>query len=202
MDVIPFTSFKGWLPAAEADALLASLEARSDWTQGRIRMFGREGPEPRLTIFEGDLGVRYTYAHRPLVGRGWSPELEALRDRFEREFGIRSNTVLANLYRDGRDAMGWHADDEPELGPAAPDDVLIASISLGATRRFAMRHRRRAGEPGHRHVFALADGDLFVMGGTTQRRWQHCVPRTALPVGPRLNLTFRIRRTALSRTDR
>ena len=113
MEVIPFTHLREWLSTAEADALLATLEARSDWTQGRIRMFGREVPEPRLTFFEGDPSVRYTYAHRPLEGRGWSPELEALRDCFEREFGIRTNTVLANLYRDGRDSMGWHRDHEP-----------------------------------------------------------------------------------------
>ncbi|MEY3712132.1 MAG: hypothetical protein RL104_915, partial [Bacteroidota bacterium] len=95
MDVIPFTPFKGWLPAAEADDLLASLEARSDWTLGRIRMFGREVPEPRLTIFEGDPGVRYTYAHRPLEGRGWSPELEALRDRFERVVVLSPRETIA-----------------------------------------------------------------------------------------------------------
>ena len=89
MEVIPFTYLKGWLSATEADALLASLEARSDWTQGWIRMFGREVPEPRLTFFEGDPGVRYTYAHRPLEGRGWSPELEALRERISAWYGSR-----------------------------------------------------------------------------------------------------------------
>ena len=83
MEVIPFTHLKDWLSAAEADALLAKLEARSDWTQGRIRMFGREIPEPRLTFFEGDSGVRYTYAHRRLEGHGWTPELEALTPELE-----------------------------------------------------------------------------------------------------------------------
>lgn len=183
MEVIPFTSFKGWLPAAEADALLASLEARSDWTQGRVRMFGREVPEPRLTIFEGDLGVRYTYAHRPLVGRGWSAELEALRDRFEREFGIRSNTVLANLYRDGRDSMGWHRDREPELGP----DPQVVSLSLGASRDFDVRRDldRRT------HRFSLGHGDLLVMGTNSQTKWTHCVPKRLKITNLRINLTFR-----------
>ena len=119
MEVSPFNHLKNWLSAGEAGALLATLEARSDWTQGRIRMFGREIPEPRLTFFEGDPGVRYTYAHRSLEGKGWTPELEALRERFARDFGIQTNTVLANLYRDGQDSMGWHRDHEPE----AADDV-------------------------------------------------------------------------------
>jgi alkylated DNA repair dioxygenase AlkB len=99
------------------------------------------------------------------------------------------NCALANLYRDGHDAMGWHADDEPELGPDAPRDVLIASVSLGAPRRFVLRHRRRTTE---RRELELGEGSLLVMGGTTQHRYQHAVPRTAKPVGPRMNLTFRL----------
>jgi len=92
--------------------------------------------------------------------------------------------VLANLYRDGRDCMGWHSDDEPELG-ARP---LIASLSLGATRRFALRHRR---DPSRRLVLELPAGSLLLMRGQTQARWRHALPRTARPVGPRINLTFR-----------
>jgi alkylated DNA repair dioxygenase AlkB len=86
----------------------------------------------------------------------------------------------------------------PNSDPAAPDDVLIASVSLGAARRFVLRHRRHAarGEPDGRRALVLSDGDLLVMGGTMQRRWQHAVPRTTQPVGPRLNLTFRMRRPA------
>ena len=150
----PFTQHKGWLKSSEADSLLRQLEARSDWTQGRIRMFGREIPEPRLTFFEGDAGVRYTYAHRSLEGQGWTPELEALRDRFERDFGIKTNTVLANLYRDGQDSMGWHRDDEPELGP----DPLVVSLSLGATRDFDVRRDADRSTQG----FALGHGDLLM----------------------------------------
>ncbi len=185
-------------PGPMLDALVRTLPLRVE----QLTILGRSVPTPRLTAWHGDPGCAYRYSGRLFEPAPFTSELTALRAALHEALGADFNSVLANLYRDGRDAMGWHADDEPELGPAAPDDVLIASLSLGATRRFAMRHRRRAGEPGHRHVFALADGDLLVMGGTTQRRWQHCVPRTALPVGPRLNLTFRIRRTALSRTDR
>lgn len=183
MEVIPFTHLRGWLNAAEADALLAKLEARSDWTQGRIRMFGREIPEPRLTFFEGDPGVRYTYAHRPLDGLGWTPELEALRDRFARDFGITTNTVLANLYRDGQDSMGWHRDDEPELGP----DPLVVSLSLGATRDFDVR--RDADRWTER--FALGHGDLLLMGRESQTQWMHCLPKRLRVGDLRINLTFR-----------
>jgi alkylated DNA repair dioxygenase AlkB len=183
VEVIPFTHLKGWLSASEADALLAALEARPNWTQGRIRMFGREVPEPRLTFFEGDRGVRYTYAHRPLEGHGWSPELEALRDRFEREFGIRSNTVLANLYRDGRDSMGWHRDNEPELGP----DPHVVSLSLGASRDFDVRRDA----DGLTQRFALGHGDLMLMGTQSQTKWTHSIPKRLKIKILRINLTFR-----------
>jgi alkylated DNA repair dioxygenase AlkB len=184
--------------ATTFEALVRTLPLQVE----HLTILGRSVPTPRLTAWHGDAGCAYRYSGRLFEPTPFTPELTTLRAALREALGADFNTVLANLYRDGRDAMGWHSDDERELGPAAPDDVLIASISLGATRRFAMRHRRRAGDPGGRHVFQLGDGDLLVMGGTTQRRWQHCVPRTALPVGPRLNLTFRIRRLALSRTDR
>ncbi len=183
MVVGPFTHLRGWLRPAEADALLAYLETRSDWTQGRIRMFGREVPEPRLTFFEGDPGVNYTYAQRPLHGRGWSPELEALRDRFEREFGIRSNTVLANLYRDGRDSMGWHRDHEPELGL----NPHVLSLSLGTPRDFDVRRDRDRWT----HRFSLGHGDLLIMGTDSQTKWTHCVPKRLKIKNLRINLTFR-----------
>ena len=140
---IPFLHRPGWLSAAEATALLAQLEGRRDWTQGSVRLFGREVPEPRLTFFEGDLGITYTYAHRRLEGRGWSPELAALRDRIRAEFGLDANTVLANLYRDGRDSMGWHRDNERELG----HDPHVASLSLGEARDFDVRRDADSATP-------------------------------------------------------
>ena len=183
MEVSPFTHLKEWLSTAEADALLATLEARNDWTQGRIRMFGREIPEPRLTFFEGDPGVRYTYAHRSLEGQGWTPELEALRDRFERDFGITTNTVLANMYRDGQDSMGWHRDNEPELGP----DPKVVSLSLGAARDFDLR----CDADGRVQRLYLEHGDLLVMGSESQTKWMHCLPKRLRVGDLRINLTFR-----------
>ena len=137
--------------------------------------------------WHGDPDAFYTYSGRTFTPNPWTPELLAIKERVDRAAGAAFNSVLVNYYRDGRDSMGEHADDEPELGPA-PDNVLIASVSLGAPRRFVLRHRRS----GATREWALGDGNLLVMGGTTQRHWRHRVPRTAVPVGPRMNLTFRV----------
>jgi alkylated DNA repair dioxygenase AlkB len=180
----------GFVSPFETAALLADLQATLPLRVETLRILGREVPTPRLTAWMGDPGCAYRYSGRTFEPAPFTPALLDLRARLFTLLGADFNTVLANLYRDGRDGMGWHADDEPELGPAAPHDVLIASVSLGATRRFTLRHRRQP----TRRVLLLADGDLLVMGGSMQRRWQHAVPKTAVPSGPRLNLTFRIRR--------
>ena len=174
-----------FLPAAEAEALLAQLTTAVAWEQRSIRIFGQEIPQPRLTAWYGDEEARYTYSGLAWEPRPWLPALHALRQRLEAATGARFNSVLLNLYRDGRDSMGWHADDEPELGPAP----AIASLSLGATRRF--RLRPRAGLPHAPFGLDLPGGSLLLMRGLTQRHWQHALPKTARPVGPRLNLTFR-----------
>ena len=176
--------FEGWLGVAERGALLAGLSASVPWRQEKIRMFGKEVDQPRLTAAFADPGVRYRYSGLTLEPHPWSPELLDIRRRAEQDAGRRFNYVLCNLYREGRDSMGFHADDEPELGK----DPVIASVSLGATRRFVLRHRRRPLPP---VALELTDGSLLVMAGTTQHHWLHGVPRTRAPVGPRINLTFR-----------
>jgi alkylated DNA repair dioxygenase AlkB len=113
------------------------------------------------------------------------PALAEIRCRLEDAIGCRFNSVLLNLYRDGRDGMGWHSDDEPELGR----EPTIASLSFGATRRFLLRHRERRDLP--TLELRPANGSLILMSGVTQRYWKHQVPKTARPTGPRLNLTFR-----------
>lgn len=173
----------GWMPPAEAGALKQRLVHEIPWSQHRVRLFGRELPSPRLSAWIGDSGAVYTYSrvrHQPAP---WTPTLAQLRERLQAELGAQFNSVLANRYRDGRDSMGWHADDEPELGP----EPLIASISLGATRhmRFRARDRSAAG------AIDLADGSLLLMGGHTQARYQHAVDKTRAETGERINLTFR-----------
>jgi alkylated DNA repair dioxygenase AlkB len=170
--------------APEAWDLFRELREGIDWRQEEVLVFGRRHAVPRLVAWHGDPGARYTYSgtlHEPLP---WTPALERIRHRVQAVADCEFNAVLLNLYRDGRDGMGWHADDEPELGP----EPVIASVSLGAIRRFCLRHRRRRGL---RADLALPHGSLLLMSGATQRNWVHAVPKTAVPVGERINLTFR-----------
>jgi alkylated DNA repair dioxygenase AlkB len=178
-----------FLSRPAADALLRALRAMPEWRRERLRMFGREVDAPRLTAWYGDPGVAYSYSGTTHVARGWPPLLFPLRARLSRELGVAFNGVLANRYRDGRDSMGWHSDDERELGPRP----VIASISLGAQRRFRMRHRTR--KDLETLDLPLEHGSLLVMKGQTQRHWRHCLPKTARCSEERINLTFRCVRT-------
>lgn len=175
-----------WLPQSTADSMLGDLRAEIPWSQHRVRIFGRDLPSPRLSAWIGDPGASYTYSrvrHEPLA---WTPTLALLRSRLHAEFGIDFNSVLANRYRDGRDSMGWHADDEPELGV----EPVIASISLGATRQ--MRFRSRAAGAQASIALALEHGSLLWMAGGTQQHYQHAISKTGAMVGERINLTFRV----------
>jgi alkylated DNA repair dioxygenase AlkB len=180
---------------AEHGAVMARLLGELALRQEVLHIAGHDRMTPRLSDWRGDPGVTYRYSGRTFATEPWTPVLSDLRDRVADVLDAAFNSVLASYYRDGQDAMGMHADDEPELGPASPDDVLVASISLGAERRFVLRERRARG---HGLDLQLGKGALLVMGGCTQRHYRHGLPRTARPVGPRLNLTFRIVR-ALAR---
>ncbi|GAA4379056.1 alpha-ketoglutarate-dependent dioxygenase AlkB [Hymenobacter koreensis] len=176
-----------FLSAAEAESWLQELTSTIAWRHEPIKLFGREVMQPRLTAWHGDAGAAYRYSGLLLEPQPWTPALQALRQQVEESTGASFNSVLLNLYRSGQDSMGWHADDEPELGP----EPIIASVSLGSARRFRLRPRPAAGPAHPPLTLELAAGSLLVMGGTTQRCWQHAVPKTAQAVGPRLNLTFR-----------
>ena len=171
----------GFFASNEAHALFEALSKEIRWERHRVRIRGREVDCPRLSGWEGDA----TYAYSGLILRPapWTPRVDAVRHRIEAATGEMFNSVLANLYRDGADRLGWHADDEPELGPAP----VIASASFGAPRRFLLRPKRS----GASVPIVLEPGSLLVMRGTTQRHWMHSVPPTRRPVGPRINLTFR-----------
>lgn len=177
--------WEGFLAPEEADRCFDVLRGEVDWRQEHARLFGRSVALPRLTAWYADVGYRYSGVHHPPAP---CPEgLAALRDRV-REVVPSVNSVLANLYRDGRDSVSWHADDEPEFGP----EPAIASVSLGANRRFLMRHR----DGGDTIAIRLAHGSLLVMSGASQRAWQHAVPKCTTPSGERINLTFRTVQTA------
>lgn len=154
------------------------------WRQEYLRLFGQLRAQPRLTAWYGDPGTAYTYSGLHLQPQPWLPSLQALRHRVVQAVGQPFNSVLLNYYRDGRDSMGWHSDDEAALGPAP----VIASVSLGATRRFALRHRQQRQL---RHRLDLPAGSLLIMPAGMQAAWQHALPKTRRPVAARLNLTFR-----------
>lgn len=174
-----------WLNPATADQWLAALQADVPWQQPKVFVHGRQHPVPRLLAWYGDSEASYRYAgltHQPLP---WTPLLAEIRARIEAEAGQRLNAVLLNYYRDGQDSMGWHSDDEAVLGP----NPLIASLSLGGTRRFDLR---RKGTNRIEHSLSLEHGSLLVMAGATQHHWQHQVAKTRSLCAPRLNLTFRL----------
>lgn len=154
-----------------------------EWAQRSVKVYGKAHPQPRLTRWYGDVPYAYsglTWEPRPM------PALVArIRDAVEQLAGERFNSVLCNLYRDGSDCVGWHADDEPIFG----GDPIVASVSFGATRAFKIRPVGGAKWDAFTHV--LKDGDVLVMGKGVQRSHEHSVPRTAKPVGERVNLTFR-----------
>ena len=169
------------LAAAAADRLLDDLMKVTDWRQEVATLMGRRVPIPRLTAWHGQAG--YVYSGIRMAPAPWNPPLLELKALAEALAGQPFDSVLLNLYRDGRDSVSWHADNEPGLGR----DPVIASISLGATRCFQLKHRRR----GERVSIDLPHGSCLVMAGATQHHWLHQLPKTARPIGPRLNLTFR-----------
>lgn len=154
------------------------------WEQPQVKLFGKAHNVPRLTAFQGDEGVNYGYSGLRHEARGWSPTLHMLRSRIDTLLGTRFNTVLLNWYRNGRDTMGFHADDEPELGA----EPLIASVSLGSERRFVMK--RKDNNKVKREVI-LTGGMLLVMAGRFQHEWLHGIPADRRLDSGRINLTFR-----------
>src|SRR5262249_39297207 len=158
----------------------ADLKAHTTWRQHK-GPFGN--PIPRLLGYHADPGVVYRYSglvHQAVL---WPDFLLGVRQRVEQVAGAPFNSLLLNYYRDGSDAIGFHADDEEELGL----NPVVPSISLGATRRFVLRHNRTR----ERIHYDLTHGSLLLMAGTTQHHWQHALPRSDQPVGERINLTFR-----------
>lgn len=169
---------------------MRSLVGELPLVQETIVIAGQRHQTPRLTSWHGDPEAEYRYSGRLFVPAPWTPALAVVLARVRADVDTRLNACLANYYRCGDDAMGAHADAEPELGPDAPRDVIVASVSLGARRRFVLAPKK--GVAGERRVWELGEGSLFVMGGALQMHWKHHVPRTAKAVEPRLNLTFRI----------
>lgn len=188
------TLLRDFCSPARAEEIYQRLLEELCWQTEEVRIFGKPVAVPRLVAWYGDDNTNYRYAgvsHQPLP---WVDVLRELRLRLEQICAHGFNSVLGNRYRGGGDAMGWHADDEPELGR----EPVIASLSFGATRRMRFRHRKRTQPP---IGIDLPAGSLLIMRGKTQQHWQHCITRTARPVGERVNLTFRWTRTPGDTSD-
>ncbi|PWF55532.1 alpha-ketoglutarate-dependent dioxygenase AlkB family protein [Massilia glaciei] len=183
---IPFEdgelAFLGQLALSQSNAVvMARLVAETAWRAESITLWGRQHLQPRLSAWHG--AARYRYSGLLLEPLPFTELLQEIREAVEGACGRRFNSVLLNYYRDQRDSMGMHSDDEAELGPAP----AIASLSFGATRTFILQHKRSKRTVKH----DLSDGSLLLMAGSTQVNWRHGINKSRRPIGPRLNLTFR-----------
>jgi alkylated DNA repair dioxygenase AlkB len=167
----------------KADELFNLFYQSINWQQGEIKLFGKKYLTPRLEAFYAEENKSYGYSGQRLVTSSFTKELKQLKEFIELKFSIQLNSVLINLYRDGNDSNGWHADDEPELGK----NPIIASLSLGASRRFDLKNSTTK----EKLSLELEPGSLLVMGGELQHHWKHQVAKTKKVNDPRINLTFR-----------
>ena len=160
------------------------LQAETPWEQPEIVMFGKKYPQAGKSTWHTNTGVNYVYSRIERVAHPMTDLLDEFRLKCESVAGASFNSVLVNLYRDGNDSVSWHADNEAINGR----EPTIASVSLGATRRFDLRHR----ETKQTVRVDLEDGSLLVMSGLSQICWVHQIAKTKTAVGPRINLTFRL----------
>lgn len=165
------------------NSLFQTLLATTPWQQHVPTLYGRPTAAPRLSAWYGDKGAIYSYSGLRLEPLPWNKTLLTIKRRLDNLANVSFNSVLMNLYRDGQDSMGWHSDAEPELGR----NPVIASVSLGATRRFRFQHKKRD----ICLSLDLETGSTLIMKGATQHYWRHSLPKTRKAVGPRINLTFR-----------
>ncbi|MGB1191820.1 MAG: alpha-ketoglutarate-dependent dioxygenase AlkB family protein [Pseudomonadales bacterium] len=169
---------------AEANHYFEQLQETVAWTQEKITMYGKTHNVPRLSAWYGDEKIPYTYSGITAYGLPWTESLQAIKSRVEQLAAVQFNSVLANLYRDGADSVSWHADDEPELGPAP----VIASVSLGQERTFQLKHKF---DKTLKANVLLPSGSVLVMSGATQQNWLHQIAKSRRIMAPRINLTFR-----------
>lgn len=169
----------------KSNMLFEKLLSEIPWQQDDIKVFGKLHPQPRLTALFGNEGKPYSYSNIIMQPHPWNPLLMFIKNEIEEVSTENFTTVLLNLYRNGKDSNGWHADNEKELGR----NPVIASVSFGAERSFLLQHNTIADA---KLKIALGNGSLLLMKGETQHFWKHQIPKTAKPIGPRINLTFRI----------
>jgi alkylated DNA repair dioxygenase AlkB len=177
--------FPHFFDKKEADAFFAQLTTNIPWQQDEIRVFGKNHLQPRLTALFGNEGKSYSYSNIKMQPHPWNPLLQKIKSAVESVSDTNFTSVLLNLYRDGKDSNGWHADNEKELGI----NPIIASISFGTERIFQLKHNTISNL---KQNIVLEHGSLLLMKGTTQHFWKHQIPKTSKPIGSRINLTFRV----------
>jgi len=180
------TYYDSFFSVENSDRLLDSLINQIQWKQNTIRFYGKESPVPRLEAWYGDPGMSYSYSGIRMDPLPWTEDLLEIKKIIEPVSMTTFNSVLINFYRDGKDRVAWHSDDEKELGKKP----IIGSVSFGAERKFKLRHKKYR-ENGLRSEIMLKHGSFLLMSGSTQTHWAHEIPRTAKPLGPRVNLTYR-----------
>lgn len=178
-----FTFYADFLSESESLLLLDRLTDQLHWNEENIIMYGKLIKVPRLVCWYGDTGTDYRYSGITHTALPWTKDLQEIKERIEKHTGKQFNSVLGNLYRNENDSMGWHSDNEKELGSSP----CIASLSLGEERLFKIRHKQSS----ETLDTTLTNGSLLVMSGESQSNWKHCVPKTKTKKRPRINLTFR-----------
>ena len=173
----------------ESEVYFTQLKENIKWKQEEIKIHGKIIPIPRLTAWFGDAGKTYMYSGITVEPEPWTPTLLEIKSKIEEVSNVTFNSVLLNFYRNERDSVSWHSDDEPELGK----DPIIGSVSFGDVRTFQLKHKTDKNLKINKD---LPDGSYLEMAGSTQHHWLHQIPKRTRKIGPRINLTFRIiRRT-------
>jgi len=178
-----YVFFPNFFTKSESDILFQSLREKILWKQESMSIYGKKVAFPRLTAWYGNDDKPYSFSGITLNPLPWIKEIIEIKNRIEPKANVEFNSVLLNLYRDGKDSISWHTDSEPELGK----NPVIASVNFGATRKFQLRHLKTK----KKLEIELTHGSLLIMQGELQHYWQHQVPKTNKTIGERINLTFR-----------
>ncbi|MES1221736.1 MAG: alpha-ketoglutarate-dependent dioxygenase AlkB [Bacteroidota bacterium] len=189
VDILPYNGeailYSHFFSAEEINEYFNNLLNEIEWKQEPIKIFGKEVMQPRLTAWHGDSDKPYTYSGITMQPHAWTKSLEAIRKKIEPIAGIVFTSALLNLYRDGSDSMGWHRDNEKELG----NQPIIGSVSFGATRTFQFRNYKTKKDL---KSLELSNGSFLLMRGDTNHYWEHQVPKTKQVLKERVNITFRV----------
>lgn len=173
--------YEGFFDKNESDGCYNTLLANTNWKETDLTVYDKTHIVPRMISWYEDKSNPGADPNGP----DWTPELLAIKRRVEAETGITFNSVLLNLYRNGKDGVGWHSDRADNFG----QNQIIASVSFGETRPFRLRHKTKKDIPVLE--IPLTHGALLLMAGTTQTHWEHHIPKTSKDILPRINLTFR-----------